>query len=58
MEGLEKRKGEVAKVKGESEGARKFFGGLVRESEEGRHIVEGVDLEGPGPGATLGGVGS
>ena len=34
------------KVKIESEVARKYFGNLVRESEEGKRGVEDVDLEG------------
>ena len=33
-------------MKSESEVARKYFGNLVRESEEGRRNVEDVDLEG------------
>lgn len=50
VEGLEKRKEEVGKVRTESEVARKYFGNLVREAHEGKRSVEGVDLEGPGPG--------
>jgi mitofusin 2 len=50
VEGLEKKKEEVGKVRTESEVARKYFGNLVREAHEGKRSVEGVDLEGPGPG--------
>ena len=37
-------------MKRDSEVARKYFGNLVRESQEGRGRVEDVDLEGPAPG--------
>ena len=50
VEGLEKKKEEVKKVQGESEGAKKYFTNLVRESQEGRRSVESVDLEGPTTG--------
>jgi len=50
VEGLEKKKEEVKKVETESQGARKFFGSLVRDAQEGRRSVESVDLEGPAPG--------
>ena len=47
VEELQKRKQDVSKVKRESEVARKYFGNLVRDSDEGRRRVEAVDLEGP-----------
>jgi mitofusin len=50
IEDLARRKGEVSKVKHESEGARKYFANLFRESQEGRRSVEQVDLEAPLPG--------
>ena len=37
-------------MKRESEVARKYFGNLARETQEGRARVEDVDLEGNGPG--------
>ena len=51
VEELGQKKEDVGKVKRESEVARKYFGNLVRESREGKSGVEGVDLEGPLPGA-------
>ena len=47
VEELQKKKEDVTKVKRESEVARKYFGNLVRESNDGRRRVEAVDLEGP-----------
>ncbi len=38
------------KMKGESDVARKYFGNLLRESEDGKRKVEAIDLEGPAPG--------
>jgi len=46
---LEKKR-ETDKVRNESEVARKYFGNLVRESNDIRSRVERVDLEGPAPG--------
>lgn len=40
----------MGKGKRESEVARKYFGNLVREAQEGRGGVDGVDLEGGAPG--------
>lgn len=54
MEDLGTRRDGTIKVKRESEVARKYFGNLVRETGEGRGSVEGLDLEGGGPG-TAGG---
>ena len=51
VEELRQKKEEVTKIKHESEIARKYFGNLVRDTSEGRHRVESVDLEGPVPGA-------
>ncbi|KIW33169.1 uncharacterized protein PV07_00040 [Cladophialophora immunda] len=54
VEELRQRKEEVTKTKKESEVARKYFGNLVRESEETRRRVTGIDLEGGPPGAVGG----
>lgn len=51
VEELKKKKEDVSQIKRESEVARKYFGNLVRETSESRRRVEGVDLEGPLPGA-------
>ncbi|KAL6721709.1 mitofusin [Lecanora helva] len=51
---LEEKREERWKVKRDSEVARKYFGNLVREAQEGRGKVEGVDLEGPAPGVAGG----
>lgn len=45
----EKREGSL-KVKRDSEVARKYFGNLLRDSQEGKARVEDVDLDGPAPG--------
>ena len=45
----EKRDG-CLKVKKESEVARKYFSNLLRESQQGKAMVEAVDLDGPAPG--------
>ena len=50
MEHLQEQKRATAKVQNESEVARKYFGNLVRESNDIRSRVERVDLEGPAPG--------
>lgn len=42
------------KVRAESEVAKRFFGNLRREVGIGRGGVEGVDLEGGGPGVAGG----
>lgn len=47
---LQQKKKDVSKTKVESDGARKYFSRLVRESREGKRQVEAVDLEGPFPG--------
>ncbi|OAG44446.1 hypothetical protein AYO21_01442 [Fonsecaea monophora] len=54
VEELRQRKEDVTKTKKESEVARKYFGNLVRESEETRRRVAGIDLEG-GPAGAVGG---
>lgn len=51
VEEVKQKKEQVAQVKRESEVARKYFGNLVRETNEGQRRVSGVDLEGPLPGA-------
>ena len=50
MEHLQEQKKETDKVRAESEVARKYFGNLVRESNDIRSRVQRVDLEGPAPG--------
>ena len=50
MEHLQEQKRETTKVRDESEVARKYFGNLVRESNDIRSRVMRVDLEGPAPG--------
>ncbi|KAI7542768.1 hypothetical protein KC331_g7777, partial [Hortaea werneckii] len=44
------QKRETVKVQQESEVARKYFGNLVRDSNDIRTRVQRVDLEGPAPG--------
>ena len=51
VEELRQKKEDVTKIKKESEVARKYFGNLVRNSEEARRRVLGIDLEGGPPGA-------
>ena len=51
VEELKQKKEDVTKTKKESEVAKKYFGNLVRNSSEMRQRVEGIDLEGPLPGA-------
>lgn len=50
MEQLQERKKETDKIRTENEIARKYFGNLVRESNDIRSRVDRVDLEGPAPG--------
>ena len=50
MERLHEQKRETTKVQSESEVARKYFGNLVRESNDIRSRVHRVDLEGPAMG--------
>ncbi|KAK3700809.1 mitofusin [Vermiconidia calcicola] len=54
MEHLQEQKRDTQKVQHESEVARKYFGNLVRESNDVRSRVERVDLEGPAPGIAAG----
>jgi len=49
FEKLQNKRQETSKIRTESEVARKYFGNLVRESNEIRLGVERVDLEGPAP---------
>ena len=53
VEELRQKKEDVSKTKRESEVARKYFGNLVRDSEEARRRVSGIDLEG-GPAGAVG----
>lgn len=50
MEHLQEQKKDTVKVQVESEVARKYFGNLVRDSNDIRSRVQRVDLEGPAPG--------
>ena len=50
VEHLQEQKRETVKIQNESEVARKYFGNLVRESNDIRSRVDRVDLEGPAPG--------
>jgi len=50
FEKLQNKRQETSKIRSESEVARKYFGNLVRESNEIKLGVERVDLEGPAPG--------
>lgn len=45
------RREETIKVKGESDRASKYFTRLVRDSEEQRNMVTGVDLDNPPQGS-------
>ncbi|KPI38085.1 Transmembrane GTPase fzo1 [Cyphellophora attinorum] len=51
VEELKQKREDVQKTKKESDVALKYFGNLVRDSSETRHRIEGIDLEGPLPGA-------
>ena len=51
VEKVQSKKEETGKIRTESEVARKYFANLVRESNDVRHTVERVDLEGPAPSA-------
>jgi mitofusin len=50
VEKLQVKKEETAKSRAEAEVARKYFSNLVRESNDIRHGVQRVDLEGAPPG--------
>lgn len=50
VEHLQEQKKETVKVQTESEVARKYFGNLIRDSNDIRSRVQRVDLEGPAPG--------
>lgn len=50
VEHIQEQRKETVKVQVESEVARKYFGNLVRESNDIRSRVQRVDLEGPAPG--------
>ncbi|KAF2161284.1 hypothetical protein M409DRAFT_28322 [Zasmidium cellare ATCC 36951] len=50
VEHFQEQKKETVKVQTESEVARKYFGNLVRDSNDIRSRVQRVDLEGPAPG--------
>lgn len=54
FEQLHNRREETSKIRSESEIARKYFGNLVRDSNDIRTGVERVDLEGPAPGVAGG----
>ena len=46
MEKLSAKREDVREVKRRSEGAKRYFGHLLRESREQARVVERVDLEG------------
>ncbi|KAB8356413.1 hypothetical protein FH972_023996 [Carpinus fangiana] len=50
FEGLQNQREQTGKICTESKVARKYFGNLVRSSEEIRSSVQHVELEGPAPG--------
>ena len=50
MEHLQEQKKKTVKIQTESEVARKYFGNLLRESNDIRSRVQRVELEGPAPG--------
>jgi len=50
VEKLEAKREETGKLRTESEGARKYFHNLARESGDIRNGILRVDLEGPAPG--------
>lgn len=50
VEKLQAKREETTKTKGESENARKYFVGLVKEAGEIRTGVDRLNLEGPAPG--------
>lgn len=54
FESLEQKKMEVGRVREESGTARRYFGNLVRESNDAKRGVESLDLEGPAPGVAGG----
>lgn len=49
VEKLQAKKEETSKIKMEAEVARKYFGNLVRSSNDLRHTVQRVDLEAAPP---------
>jgi septal ring factor EnvC (AmiA/AmiB activator) len=51
VEDLQKKKEDTTKFKAEAETARKYFGNLVRSSNDLRQTVQRVDLEAAPPGA-------
>ena len=54
VERLVQRRDDTAKVRAESDVARKYFGNLVRNTAEIARAVDAVDLEGPAPGVAGG----
>lgn len=50
FEQLQNKREETNKIRHESDVARKYFGNLVRESNDIKASVERIDLEGPAPG--------
>lgn len=54
VEDLGTKRDDMWKGKHESEVARKYFGNLVHKAQEGRGMVEAVDLEGGAPGVAGG----
>ncbi|KAI9815858.1 MAG: mitofusin [Phylliscum demangeonii] len=54
---LDRSRRERTVVRAEADAARRYFFNLVRETDEARRAVEGVDLDGPGGGGAGGGGG-
>ncbi|KAI9711761.1 MAG: mitofusin [Bogoriella megaspora] len=54
FEELQGKRQKTSETRKESEVARKYFGNLIRDSNDIRHNVERVDLEGPAPGIAAG----
>lgn len=54
FEELQGKRQKSSENRDQSEFARKYFGNLIRESNDIRHNVERIDLEGPAPGIAAG----
>ena len=52
VEQLSTQRDETMKVRGEADGALKYFTNLVREGRNQRTALDGIDLESPPPGAS------
>jgi len=54
VEKLQLKKEETTKIRNDAEVARKYFGNLVRTSNETRHMVQRIDLEATPPAVIAG----